>query len=110
MKGRKKWWRDTYEYQRILEILDDYWLSERDEAFVQVNMAFIKENGETQVKHIYWKNKDSKLDIYPMECVYKICPKHLTEKSGITMDEYNPEEWETWNELEVPRKDDENKD
>lgn len=52
----KKYWKDTYEYKRILEILDDYWLTERDEFKVRVTLDFIKGNGETQSKTICWWN------------------------------------------------------
>ena len=56
MRGRKQYWKDTYEYQRILEILDDYWLSEPDEEKVVVEMRFRKGDGQTQEKYIEWWN------------------------------------------------------
>lgn len=49
-------WEKDYRYKRILEILHDYWLSEPDEFRVRVHMDFIKANGETQSKEIYWQN------------------------------------------------------
>lgn len=51
-------WRTSPEYQRILEILADYWLSVPDELKVRVKMDFVKANGETQSKCITWSNPD----------------------------------------------------
>ena len=53
MKKRK-----PYEYQRILEILDDYWLSEPDEYEVIVEMKFLKSDGQHQEKCIIWRNEN----------------------------------------------------
>ena len=50
----KKYWKDTWQYQRILEILEDYWLTEPDEKFVCVDLYFEKANGEYQHKTIKW--------------------------------------------------------
>lgn len=47
-----------YEYDRILEILDDYWISEPNEYAVSVEMRFVKANGESQIKHLRWRNPD----------------------------------------------------
>ena len=55
-------WKDTPEYQRILEILSDYWLSEPDELKVCVTMEFMKKNGETQAKCITWVNPNLRRD------------------------------------------------
>lgn len=49
-------WGNTYEYRRILEVLDDYWLTEPDELEVTVIMEFLHANGETQSKCIGWRN------------------------------------------------------
>lgn len=49
-------WKNEYAYQRILEILDNYWITEPDETEVVVDMHFLKANGETQDKHIVWRN------------------------------------------------------
>ena len=56
MRGRKKYWENQYEYIRIKEILDAYWLEEPDELLVHVKMYFQKANGETQEKTISWIN------------------------------------------------------
>lgn len=53
-------WKKSEHYQRIIEILDAYWLSEPDELKVRVNMDFIKANGETQRKSIVWINPNYK--------------------------------------------------
>ena len=49
-------WEKTVQYQRIMEILYDYWLSEPEEEEVYVRMLFLKSNGEYQGKVIRWKN------------------------------------------------------
>lgn len=51
-----KHWKNSNEYQRILEILEVYWLEEPEEMEVVVDMHFLKANGETQDKHIVWRN------------------------------------------------------
>ena len=52
----KQYWNRTYEYQRILEILEDYWLTEADEDVVVVELHFKKADGQTQHKQIVWLN------------------------------------------------------
>lgn len=47
-----------YEFKRILEILDDYWLSVSDEYHVSVDMKFIKADGQHQEKNIEWCNEE----------------------------------------------------
>ena len=49
-------WKNEYEYQRILEVLEDYWVTEPEEKEVVVDMHFRKANGECQDKHIIWRN------------------------------------------------------
>ena len=65
----KLYWDKTYEYQRILEILEDYWTSEADEEAVIVKMRFKKHNGEYQAKSIRWKNPryKEKMDLQDIE-------------------------------------------
>lgn len=48
----------TYQYQRILDILEDYWLTEPDEEYVKVDMYFRKKNGEEQGKTIIWTSEE----------------------------------------------------
>ena len=50
----RKYWKNTMEYRRILEILDDYWLAEPEEDFVRIDMHFEK-GDETQDKLIIWR-------------------------------------------------------
>lgn len=54
MSYNKKYWKNTMEYRRILEILDDYWLTEPEEDLVRIDMHFEKGN-ETQDKLIIWR-------------------------------------------------------
>lgn len=49
-------WRASSQYQRIMEILDDYWLSESEEQQVTVCMTFKHSDGSTQSKRIVWTN------------------------------------------------------
>lgn len=62
-------WKDSPEYQRILEILADYWLTEPDELKVRVTMDFVKANGETQSKRIMWVNPNYRCTRKQRECV-----------------------------------------
>lgn len=52
----KRYWEDSYTYQRLMEILDDYWLTVEDEQTVEIDLYFKKETGETQMKHLRWTN------------------------------------------------------
>lgn len=54
--GMKKHWKNEYEYNRILEILEDYWLTEKDEEVVKVDMYFKNKDGREQWKTIRWRN------------------------------------------------------
>lgn len=54
--ARKKYHKDSWQWQRIQEILDDYWATEPDEFMVEVILNFRKVNGEMQHKHIHWVN------------------------------------------------------
>lgn len=49
-------WKSSKEYQRIQEILEDYWLKEPDEKQVTVCMTFEHSDGSTQNKRIIWIN------------------------------------------------------
>lgn len=44
------------EYQRILEILEDYWLTEPTEEYVRIEMYFRKADGQEQEKRIVWRS------------------------------------------------------
>lgn len=45
-------------YQRIMDILYDYWLSVPDEEYVQINMYFRKADGQEQEKKIVWASPE----------------------------------------------------
>ena len=64
-----KYWDKSREYKRIMEILDDYWLTEPNEDYVKIKMAFIK-GKEFQTKHITWRRnpEKGKLKIEPVNC------------------------------------------
>ena len=49
-------WKKCSQFQRLMEILDDYWLSEPDEAYVSIDMEFLKSDGQYQQKRIVWLN------------------------------------------------------
>lgn len=52
----KKYWKDTFVYQRLLEVLSTYWLEQPDEASVVIDVQFLHKNGEYQAKHLIWDN------------------------------------------------------
>lgn len=54
MSGKN--WKKCSQFQRLMEILDDYWLSEPDEAYVSIDMEFMKSDGQYQQKRIVWWN------------------------------------------------------
>lgn len=56
MSRIKRYWKDEYKYKRILEILEDYWLTEEDEEEVTVTMHFKHADGREQEKEIWWRN------------------------------------------------------
>ena len=56
----KKYWNKSYEFLRIMEILNDYWLTEKDEKMVEVKMHFEKADGQFQDKLITWYNPNMK--------------------------------------------------
>lgn len=65
----RKYHKNEWKYKRILEILDDYWLTEKDEEYVEVAMYFRKHDGQEQAKHITWLNskfvKETDCDYLP---------------------------------------------
>ena len=61
-KAMEREWEKSREYQRILELLDDYWLSAPDEKKVVVDMKFYGAGEEFQSKHIVWHNPNLKDD------------------------------------------------
>ena len=68
-----KSWKLSTEYQRILELLNDYWASESDELAVGVYMEFLHTDGQSQEKQIIWINpnyeyigKEKKSGIIPI--------------------------------------------
>lgn len=56
----KKHWKDSWQYKRILELLDEYWLTEPDELAVYVQLDFVKADGQNQGKAILWMNPNYK--------------------------------------------------
>lgn len=53
----KKYWTDSWQYKRIMQILEDYWLTEEHEDLVDIRMLFIK-GKEYQTKQIRWTRPD----------------------------------------------------
>lgn len=52
--------RESWQYARVLQILDEYWLSEPDEEYVRVDMYFRKKDGAEQKKTILWRDDGKK--------------------------------------------------
>lgn len=98
MRGKKQYWKDTWQYQIILEILDDYWLSEKDEAMVVVHMAFIKEDGKTQTKQIKWTNRNTKRKLPILEGLFKKVPDKYIKPGELCAVPFSEDidSWETW--------------
>lgn len=55
-------WTATPEFNRIVEILKEYWLSDPKEFRVRITMDFINIYGETQSKRIVWQNPNFECD------------------------------------------------
>lgn len=84
MIDRKK----TWQYKRILEVLNEYWINEPDEKKVIVDMGFEKENGETQHKRIVWTKKIPKRKIN----LDYVCPES-TIIENFSISKQNRNEW-----------------
>lgn len=54
----ERYWKNEWQYQRILEILDDYWITQKDEILVNVEMQFFSKDGQFQRKCITWRPKE----------------------------------------------------
>lgn len=52
----KKYWKDSFAYENLQDILDTYWLEEPDELAVHIELEFLKANGERQTKTVRWHN------------------------------------------------------
>ena len=72
-------WKKTYQYQRLMQILEDYWLSEPDEAYVCVDMEFMKSDGQYQAKYVQWfnPNMDGK------EIAARVKQKHKEQQEAL---------------------------
>lgn len=55
----ERYWKNEWQYQRILEILDDYWITQKDEILVNVEMQFFNKDGQFQRKCISWRPKEA---------------------------------------------------
>ena len=54
--ANKMLWANSAHYERIIEILEDYWLTQPDELAVVVSMDFIHADGQRQSKELVWHN------------------------------------------------------
>lgn len=95
----QQYWKNSYEYQRILEILRDYWLEEKDELKVRVTMDFMRANEETQRKVIGWFNPNYQK--YLPEGIPKLTFVSARDLYIKTPEEFW-NEWESWwNEIDL---------
>ena len=102
----KRFWTNTWQYRRIMEILEDYWLTEPEEDFVQVDMDFIK-GKEFQSKRIIWYRDSIKMD-YPdpvsnMADVLKameVIKPRLNEFAKNISEELGIDEYDVWEHIE----------
>lgn len=51
-----RYYKDSWQYKRLMQILDDYWLTVPDEKRVEIRITFLKADGQTQEKTIIWNN------------------------------------------------------
>ncbi len=56
----KRYWSKSFEYRALLRILDDYWLTQKDESQVTIILSFDHKNGNHQEKRLVWTNPDNK--------------------------------------------------
>ena len=101
-----KYWDKSREYKRIMEILDDYWLTEPNEDYVKIKMAFIK-GEEFQTKHITWRRNPAKgkLKIEPVNCADAMqimisVATDLNEFVKAKSEELQTDEREVWEHIE----------
>ena len=52
----EKPWEDSEQYKTIQRILNDYWITQKDEYAVSVTMSFIHNDGRTHEERIFWFN------------------------------------------------------
>lgn len=53
---QKRMWEQSSVYLDLMDILDAYWLSEPEEMIVEIDLHFVKANGEEQFKNLVWTN------------------------------------------------------
>ena len=101
-----KYWDKSREYKRIMEILDDYWITEPNEDYVKIKMAFIK-GEEFQTKRIIWYRDSIKID-YPdpvsnmadvLKAMEVINPR-LNEFAKNISEELGIDEYDVWEHIE----------
>ena len=99
MAKKKYLWNDTREYQRIIEILEDYWVTQPREDKVIVDMKF-KRGNEYQKKTVVWENPNTQKesDLTPQMgfglCA-RVCCRCKKRKSGFQT--IYPDEWDEIN-------------
>lgn len=65
----KRCWNKEYAYGRLLDILEDYWITQPEEKRVRIDMHFEHMDGRTQDKTITWRNPrcpSEKMQLIPM--------------------------------------------
>ena len=78
----KKYWKGSYAYESLTEMLDTYWLTEPDELAVHIELEFLKANGERQTKVVRWNNPNY-VPVKPISM-----SKHLVQLSDV--EDVNP--------------------
>ena len=81
----KKIWKDEYEYKRLLEILDAYWLEEPDEAAVNIMLHFRHKDGQTQDKYLTWRNPNMRGKPNGSSILSPVTARELQETSEDTL-------------------------
>ena len=72
-EGTKQKRMKSWQYVRIMELLEDYWLTEPDEESIRVDMYFRHKNGQEQWKSIAWDNREGRNHGSDIESIYTLC-------------------------------------
>ena len=54
--SRTDGWRNTEQYRRMMELLDEYWLDDPSEAYVDAVFTFVNKDGQRRTAHVWWNN------------------------------------------------------
>ena len=88
MSNKQYYWRDTWEYQRIIRNLDEYWAKQPEEKYITAVIHFEHENGEHTVKEMIWINPKYRQDAETIAETRKL----LCMGTGVPYEDYSEED------------------